>query len=183
MSDDSIPTARAVEVTPNNRIVGLLIHLRRNGWLKRQGVKIAGFAAAAAAGWLAGHGGQEYAAEIAAGVGALVLFGWEFLWSWVEFKTSNVKIVEALNTPPPETKVEALAAVRTIAAKNPSPPVVPVILLAAICIAAPMACRSRTHAPTDAGTALIPFEEPASKPWKAEIDKAIHDRLASRYTP
>lgn len=181
MSDDSIPTARAVEVTPNNKVVALLIHLRRNGWLKRQGVKIAGFAAAAAAGWFAGHGGQEYAAEIAAGVGALVLFGWEFLWSWIEFKTSNVKIVEALNVDPPTTKVEALAAVRTIAAKNPTPPVAPVILLAAICIAAPMACRSRT-AP-NAGTALIPYEEPASKPWKAEIDKAIHDRLASRYTP
>ena len=180
MSDDNIPTARAVEVTPNNRMVALLIHLRRNGWLKRQGVKIAGFASAAVAGFFAGHGGQEYSAEIAMGAGALVLFGWEFLWSWIEFKTSNVKIVEALELEPPQSKVEALATARQLAAKNPKPPIAPVILFLALCFT-PMACQSKP--PPSAGTGLIPFEDPADKPWKAELEMAINERLSDRYQP
>lgn len=179
MSDDNIPTGRAVEVTPNSKMAAVLIRLRRNGWMKRQGVKVAGFAAAAAAGYFASHGGQEYAAEIAGGVGALVLFGWEFIWSWVEFKASNVKIVEALNTEPPETRVEAMVEMRKLAAKDPKPPITPVIIFLLLCIL-PAACKS---SPPQAGNDLIPYEDPADKPWKTEIDMAINERLTSRYQP
>jgi hypothetical protein len=188
MPDDNIPTGRPIELTPKNQYAALLIKLRRSEWIKRQGVKLGAIAAAASATWLVSKGGQEYAATIAAGVGAGVIFLWEIIWSWLEFKASNVRTIEALKTEPPTGRANINAEVRRLAGKDTSPPVVPVILLCALTVAmAAPACRSRTPGPA---VTILPTEPPqvlAATPtqpepsWFDSLRQSIADALTKRH--
>lgn len=189
MPPDNIPTGRPVVLTPSNQYAALLIKLRRSEWLKRQGVKLGALAAAASATWLASKGGQEYAATIAAGVGAGVIFLWEISWSWLEFKASNVRTIEALKTEPPTGRVNINAEVRRLAGKDTTPPVVPVLLFFTITMFALVApaCQSRTPGPA---VTVLPTEPPqiiAATPtqpepsWTQELRQSIVNALSKRH--
>ena len=92
---DDVPTANAVINEPKNMLGRLLNNAMLREWFKRQLLKVAAAAAAYVAGWFANQGGQEYAQKIAAGAGALILFGGEFLWSLLQTKTNVSRIVTA----------------------------------------------------------------------------------------
>ncbi len=188
MPDENIPTGRPIEVTPKNQYAALLIKLRRSEWLKRQGVKLGAIAAAASATWLASKGGQEYAATIAAGVGAGVIFLWEIAWSWLEFKASNVRTIEALKTEPPTGRANTVAEVKRLVGKDTSPPVTPILLLCTLTIfMSSSACQSRTPGPA---VTVLPTEPPqiiAATPtqpepsWMQSIRQSVVNALSKRH--
>lgn len=104
MTDDDIPEGKAIRLTPTTRWGKLLIAIDKKGWTKRFLVKGGAAAASFATGWIAGHGGQDYADEIGMGVAAAVVFFGEAAWSWMVMKSAHTKIDTAMNMPSVQEK-------------------------------------------------------------------------------
>lgn len=115
--NDDVPTANAIELIPKNAFAKALNWAMTKEWFKRFGVKLSVPLAAAAAGWLAAHGGQQYAEAIGAGVGAGILFLWEAWWSWLQHKVNVVRIVKANEMDTPASKFEAITTAKEVLKK------------------------------------------------------------------
>ena len=103
----------------NRQVANTLIQLKKAGWIKRQGLKVAALASAAVTGFLAGRDlDAELTATLAAGAGALVLVVWSTVWSWIDVRTSAMETTKALNTDAPVTKSEVQATVMDITKKD-----------------------------------------------------------------
>lgn len=114
---DATPTANAIELIPKNAFAKALNWAMNKEWFKRFGVKLSVPLAAATTGWLAAHGGQQYAEAVAAGVGAGALFLWEAIWSWVQHKVNVVRIVKANEMETPTSKFEAIITAKEVLQK------------------------------------------------------------------
>jgi hypothetical protein len=109
----------------SRKMAETLVQLKKAGWVKRQGLKFGALVTAATGGWLVGKADGETAAALAAGAGALFVFLWEVVWSWIEVKTAAIETVKATNIEPPSNKAEMKQAVETITDKTPSTPTPP----------------------------------------------------------
>jgi len=112
--NDDVPTAKAIELVPKNTFAKLLNSAMTKEWFRRFGVKLSTPVAAAAAGFFAAHGGQQYAEAIGTGLAALALFCWEAGWSWVQHKVNVVRIVEANQMDTPTSRQTAVVAAQKV---------------------------------------------------------------------
>lgn len=103
----------------NRQVANTLIQLKKAGWIKRQGLKVAALASAAVTGFLAGRDlDAELTATLAAGAGALVLVIWGTVWSWIDVRTSAMETTKALSTEAPTSRDEVKATVLDITKKD-----------------------------------------------------------------
>jgi len=111
---NDVPTANAIELVPKNTFAKLLNSAMTKEWFRRFGVKLSTPVAAAAAGFFAAHGGQQYAEAIGTGLAALALFCWEAGWSWVQHKVNVVRIVEANQMDTPTSRQTAVVTAQKV---------------------------------------------------------------------
>ena len=109
----------------SRKMAETLVQLKKAGWVKRQGLKFGALVTAATGGWLVGKADGETAAALAAGAGALFVFLWEVVWSWIDMKTATIQTVKATNIEPPTNKAEVKQAIETITEKTPPVPPTP----------------------------------------------------------
>ncbi len=95
----------AVVLAPKGTVGRVVLHLNKTGWFKRKLMNLAAAISGMIATWVASKGGGDYASALGLGVASAIMFGGEWVWSWIVTSSTHRIIPQIAAAEPDNVEV------------------------------------------------------------------------------